>query len=151
MLKTLFSKIVALFIAILLVSTSITGVMLYIFLGNFASEEKEKLLSDTADSINSMLNDYLTAYYNNYNNPMFAFWEEIYRRMLDNALERESQSTGTVIWIVSTEGEIGIIKGNQAVVREIVQKLTDDTGKIKLQNPAQYKDVMSGSVPMVKE
>jgi len=71
--------------------------------------------------------------------------------MLDNALERESQSTGTVIWIVSTEGEIGIIKGNQAVVREIVQKLTDDTGKIKLQNPAQYKDVMSGSVPMVKE
>jgi len=94
MLKTLFSKIVVLFIAILLVSTSITGVMLYIFLGNFASEEKEKLLSDTADSINSMLNDYLTAYYNNYNNPMFAFWEEIYRRMLDNALERESQSTG---------------------------------------------------------
>jgi len=61
--------------------------------------------------------------------------------VLDNALERESQSTG------STEGEIGIIKGNQAVVREIVQKLTDDTGKIKLQNPA----VMSGSVPMVKE
>jgi len=76
MLKTLFSKIVVLFIAILLVSTSITGVMLYIFLGNFASEEKEKLLSDTADSINSMLNDYLTAYYNNYNNPMFAFWRK---------------------------------------------------------------------------
>ncbi|GAE89150.1 two-component sensor kinase yycG [Acetivibrio straminisolvens JCM 21531] len=41
MLKTLFSKIVVIFIAILIVSTSITGAMLYIFLGNFASEEKK--------------------------------------------------------------------------------------------------------------
>lgn len=151
MLKTLFSKIVVIFVAILLVSTSITGAMLYIFLGNFASEEKENMLSDTGDSINSMLNDYLTAYYNNYNNPMFAFWDEIYRSMLDNALERDSQSTGSIIWIVSTEGEIGIIKGNQAVVKEIISKLTDENGKVRLQNPAQYKDVMSGNVPMVRE
>ncbi len=151
MLKTLFSKIVVIFIAILIVSTSITGAMLYIFLGNFASEEKEDLLSDTGDSINSMLNDYLTAYYNNYNDPMFAFWDEIYRSMLDNALERDSQSTGSIIWIVSTEGEIGVIKGNQAVVKEIIQKLTDNNGRVRLQNPAQYKDVLSGNVPLVKE
>ncbi|GAE89151.1 two-component sensor kinase yycG [Acetivibrio straminisolvens JCM 21531] len=109
------------------------------------------MLSDTADSINSMLNDYLTAYYNNYNDPMFAFWDEIYRSMLDNALARDSQSTGSIIWIVSPEGEIGIIKGNQAVVKEIIRKLTDDTGKVRLQNPAQYKDVMSGNVPLVRE
>jgi len=50
-----------------------------------------------------------------------------------------------------TEGEIGIIKGNQAVVREIVQKLTDDTARLNCKTRPQYKDVMSGSVPMVKE
>lgn len=148
MLRTIFSKIVVIFIAILLVSTSITGTMLYIFLGNFVSQQKEDLLNETGDSINSLLN----AYYNNYNNPILG---SMYREMMDKTLEYYSYNTDSLIWVVSPDGEIGVMKGEQAlnpkVVRGILDKLRDSSGKLRLQEPAQYKDVMSGNKPFVKE
>ncbi|MFZ5988286.1 MAG: sensor histidine kinase [Bacillota bacterium] len=147
MLKTLFSKIVVVFIVILLISTSITGAMLYVFLGNFMSQEKKKLLNETGESINS----FLTSYYKNYNNPLIG---NLYRDMMDNMLEYYSFHTNSFIWIVSTDGEIGVMEGEEnmrpEIAKKIVEKLKDTSGRMRLKDPRQYKEVMSGQKPSIE-
>lgn len=152
MLKTLFSKIVVIFIAILLVSTTITGVMLYIFLGNFASEEKVNLLNRTGESITDMLSGYASFYNTYYNSSYFPFLHSAYWNSMESILDAHSKNTSSLIWVVSTDGQIRIMKGNLGMVNEIIErKLRDEDGNLGLQSPNQYMDVMSGNKSMVKE
>ncbi|HPD00190.1 MAG TPA: ATP-binding protein [Acetivibrio sp.] len=152
MLKTIFSRIVVIFIAILFVSTTITGAMLYFFLGNFASEEKVNLLNRTGESITDMLSDYVSFYYSYYDSSYFPFLHSAYWSNMESILNAHSKNASSLIWIVSTDGQIRIMEGNQGIVNQIIEKkLRDEDGNLRLQNPSQYMDVMSGNKSMVKE
>ena len=101
MLKTLFSKIVVIFIVILLISTSITGVMLYIFLGNFVSQEKEYELNESA----SIINNYLIYINENSSTGNIAI-HRLQRYYFEELLKTFSYNTDSVIWIVAPDGKI---------------------------------------------
>ena len=97
MLKTLFSKIVVIFIVILLISTSITGVMLYFFLGNFVSQEKEYELNESA----SIINNYLIYVNENSNTGNIAIHRLLIDTIFEELLKTFSYNTDSIIWIVS--------------------------------------------------
>ncbi|TYQ12949.1 UNVERIFIED_CONTAM: signal transduction histidine kinase [Acetivibrio alkalicellulosi] len=142
MLKTLFSKIVVIFIGILLFSTSFTGVMLYIFLGNFVSQEREYELNESAKAIN----EYMTYMFEN-QDPVFS---SIYRHFFNSLLKTYSDHTNSVIWIVSTEGEIIYTMGESRLNRDVFEKLWVN-GMLALPDERQYKRLMSGNEPFIRE
>jgi hypothetical protein len=57
--KTIFSKLLTTYVAILLISVLISLAMTYIFLANFLSAEKVKLLQQSGDRINNVLDFYI--------------------------------------------------------------------------------------------
>ncbi|MDQ2085021.1 ATP-binding protein [Herbivorax sp. ANBcel31] len=145
MLKTLFSKIVVIFVAILLVSTSITGVMLYVFLGNFVSQEKEYELNESAKIINS----YLT-YINENADSQNAAIHRLHMYYFEEILSTFSYNTDSVIWIVSPDGKIVESEGETRLGDEIINKLLDG-GALKLPDERQYNRVMQGNEDYIRE
>lgn len=145
MLKTLFSKIVVIFIAILLINTSITGVMLYAFLGNFVSQEKEYELNESA----SIINNYLT-YVSENPDPGNMTIHRLQRYYFEELLKTFSYNTDSVIWIVSPEGHIVESEGVNLLGNEIINKLFD--GRIfRLPDEKQYNRVMQGNEDYIRE
>lgn len=140
--KTLFGKIVTVFIIILLISTSITGTMLYFFLRNSVSQEKEQLLNTSADKIN----EFFGYYYENRNKPGI---NSIVKNMFYNILQSYSENTRSIIWIVNTEGYIEIYTDNMPY--EATEKLKEDFYTVlKLKDKRQYSEIMTGKYSHVK-
>lgn len=131
MFKTIFSKLITVFIAVVIFSFTVTGVVMYIFLGNFVSSEKEVILNQSADRINNLFNAYLE----NQGNPTVRFFFE---RML----ESYSESTFSVIWIVDPTGHIVISRPE--LPPQISDKLKDETGYPRLPDEKQYRKAMLG-------
>lgn len=131
MFKTLYSKIAVFFIAILLMITAITGGMLYIFLGDFVTEEKERDLNRASDDIITSLMIYLK----NINNPIIS---ELFLLNLDS----KSKDANAIIWIASKDGKI-ILMANEKIVPDlIINKLLDESGRLRLPDKRQYEKVM---------
>ena len=59
MFKTIFSKLIAIFLLILTVAFTVTGVMLNIFLYDYVTEEKAKTLEEASVWVNDVFNFYL--------------------------------------------------------------------------------------------
>ncbi|HHX17520.1 MAG TPA: cell wall metabolism sensor histidine kinase WalK [Clostridium sp.] len=145
MLKTLFSKIVVIFIVILLISTSITGVMLYIFLGNFVSQEKEYELNESA----SIINNYLIYVKENSDTGNIAI-HRLHRYYLDELLKTFSYNTDSIIWIVSPDGKILESEGTDRLGDNIISKLFNG-GIFRLPDERQYHRVMQGEEDYIRE
>lgn len=95
MLKTVFSKLIAIFICILLLSFSIAGVTLYYLLDSFVLQGKVNTLEAWADVINvSILSEYIVN-----QNALRATY-------VQNALNSISNQTGTLIFVVDKDGKI---------------------------------------------
>lgn len=145
MLRTLFSKIVVIFIVILLISTSITGAMLYIFLGNFVSQEKEYELNESAKVINKYL-----IYVNENPGIGDVAIHRLQKYYFEELLKTFSYNTDSVIWIVSPNGQIVESEGTNRLGDEIVNKLFVD-GIFRLSDERQYNRVMQGNEDYIKE
>lgn len=143
--STLYSKIVALFIVILLVSTSITAGMLYFFLWNFLSREKEYTLNEASKYINRGLETYVA-------NSDNIIIREIMESNLKSYVNFLSTNTNSVIWIVLPDGEIWLKADvNGSMSRKESEKLNNGVGNGKLKDEKQYKDVMTGQKDYIKE
>lgn len=131
MFKTIFSKIIAVFIAVLVAGFSITALMLYFFLSNFAIKEKVEVLSSSAEKINT----YLSMYVENQENPMAIQWFEY-------ILDTFSANTNSMIWVVNSNGSIIIHKPNSPEIEKLLKDLKDEKGVPQLRDKNQFNKVM---------
>ena len=120
MLKTLFSKIVVIFIVIFLICTSITGVMLYIFLGYFVLQENEYELNESANIINNYL-----IYVNEDSKTGNIAIQRLHRYYFEELLKTFSYNTDSIIWIVAPDGKILESEGTDRLGDKIISKLFD--------------------------
>jgi signal transduction histidine kinase len=143
MFKTIFSKLIAIFIAILLVSFSVAGVMMYYFLNNFVLTEKVSVLEQSGEKLNSFLKYYLE---NQDNQLAKIFFKQV--------IDSYSSSTASVIWIVNNEGKIAFNAStilSKRMEENVIKKMTDEAGALRLPDQRQYKDVMQGKQRFVQE
>jgi len=142
MFKSIFSKLIAVFIAILVIGFSITGTMLYYFLGDFVSTEKVKLLERSGEEINSFLAEYIE----DMDNPLvlstFRYLLRSYR-----------VSTNSLIWVVDKDGYIVVTEyanPELGIPQQVIKKLRDESGYLRLPDERQYRKVMLGTDPVVE-
>lgn len=130
--KTIFSKLVFIFIGLLVLSYVVTGGFLYVFLNHYAAREKE----DTLKEIGYYVKDLFLSYYKNRN---VIGSEELFNMYLQQA----SSSSNSIIWIVDSTGRVVFSQPEQCL--DVLRKY-DDNQYPKLPDPRQYKAVMeSGS------
>ncbi|NSW90985.1 MAG: HAMP domain-containing protein [Firmicutes bacterium] len=140
MFKSIFSKLMVIFILIIIFSFSAAGVALYYSLGQYVSTEKINNLKKAGEEINN----YLEIYVENASNPLaevaFQFLLDSYRR-----------NTGSYIWITNDKGFIIFsspnIRGLDAAIRK---HFSFQQGRYKLPDERQYKKVFSGIDPVIE-
>lgn len=143
MFKSIFSKLIAVFIALLIISFTITSAVLYYFLGNLMTQEKVDMLKQSGEKINRFFNIYL----DNRTNPLVNL-------MFEQLLEQYSASTNSIVWIVNVDGYIVFKKpalDSQDLMLSIKKNLkNDNSGNFQLPDERQYKKIMLGKVPVVE-
>lgn len=139
MTKTIFSKLIIVFVSVFFLSFAAEAIMLYLFLGSFLSEEKVMVLNQTADRIN----EFLDIYIENQDNPLAEV-------MLGNIIQSYGRNTNSIIWVIDKDGYV-VIPNNLMISPSIREKLIDSEGKLRLFDERQYKKVISGTESLVVE
>jgi signal transduction histidine kinase len=132
MFKSIFSKLVAIFVLILMIAFSVTGIMLNFFLGDYMTANQAEILEASSDTISNTFSNYLK-------NPNNA---ETLNYFLNN-LELFVNSTHSYIWFVDESGHIK--PSIPEMPASIKNKYIDATGNIKLPDEKQYKPVMASN------
>lgn len=130
MFKSIFSKLVTVFLLILAVAFSVTGVMLYFFLDNFVTSEKTRALQDGCDYSNAVFGRYLK----NIDSPIADTY------LNDNLLSL-SQYLQSYIWIVDNTGHIRYT--SPTLPDPITKKYTDKTKFMKLPDEGEFSSLIS--------
>lgn len=141
MFKSIFGKLMTMFIFIIVFSFATAGVTLYLSLGKFVSEEKVKSLEKAGEEISN----YLEIYIENANNPVAKIMFEI-------LLDSYTNNTGSYIWIANDSGVIVYSSPKVHMLDERIRKNLDfDKGSYKLPDEKQYKKVFSGIDPVIEK
>lgn len=134
MFKTIFGKLVAIFLIILVIAFTITGISLNFLLDRYLTDQKAQALEDSCDGINQIFGLYVES--------KGSFLAE---RYLDNTLEAYNAYTNSLIWIVSETGHIIKSSPDSPQMEKILKKYEDENSYPKLPEPKQYAKVMSSS------
>ncbi len=141
MFKSIFSKLMIIFILIIVFSFSTAGVTLFYSLGKFVSEEKVKALEKAGEEISN----YLKIYVENANNPVA---EAMFEFLLDSYMK----NTSSYIWITNDKGIIVYSSPNmRGLDVKIRSHLNIEQGKYRLPDERQYKKVFSGMDPVIEK
>lgn len=97
MFKTIFSKLIAIFIVIIAIAFSVTGVMLSFFLNEYFSTEREEQLKDGSTQVINAIE-----YYRENATGDSVIWQWF----LNNTLNLVGSSTNSIIFIVDESGNI---------------------------------------------
>jgi len=137
MFNSIFRRLVAIFITVVITGFSITGVMLYFFLGNFVSNERKVVLSEAASAISNYLKDYLE------NSSNF-----LARLYLNNILDSYYSYTEALIFVVNEEGYIVISRPEiNRVSNDIIKNFIYEDGYYKISALEQHvKLINSGNI-----
>jgi len=135
MFRTISSKLILIFILVLIIGFSLTGFTLYYFLGDFMSKEKVLLMKTSGQELSGFLNTYIE----NQANPLSVLY-------LSRMLNFYSSSTGSLIFIVNTNGSI-VNTGPDIsqMPKEVTTILTDASGNLRFPDKSQFESVMNGS------
>lgn len=128
MFKTIFSKLIIMFILILIVAFSITGVMLYVLLDEFMTNQKTSMLETGSNYVNMAFSNYLDT--------KDIAGNTLAERYLMAALVAYGDSTNSLIWIVNDSGYL--FRSNREIPQAIINKYTDNTGKMKIPVSKQF-------------
>ncbi len=145
-LKTIFGKMIFIFVLILLLSFSITGGMLYYFLNNLVAGEKEKQLEQTADWVKEAFGSYVQ----NSGRAAAGDYDKLWAKgIFEQSLESYSKYTNSFIWIVEESGHI--VFSSPPLPVSLTESLEDSTGYVKLADERQYKRIMEKQDSTYKE
>lgn len=131
MFKTIFSKLITIFILILIIAFSITGVMLYVFLDEFTTREKTALLERGSNSVNLAF-----GYYLEISNGTGNAADSIAERFLKASLVDYGNSTQSFIWIVDNTGRL--FRSNWNIPQSIINKYTNNSGNFIIPENKQF-------------
>ncbi|NMB97685.1 MAG: cell wall metabolism sensor histidine kinase WalK [Clostridiaceae bacterium] len=141
MFKSLFSKLVAMFVATIIFSFSIAGITLYYTLGVYVSEEKVKSLDNSGEEISK----YLEIYLENVGNP-------IAQVMLEYVMDSYRLNTDAYIWITNQKGIIVFSSPNIKLIdKNIINNFRLEQGYYSLPDERQYKNVFLGVDPVIEK
>ena len=136
MFKTIFSKLIAIFLLILTVAFAIAGVMLNFFLDDYVTEEKASTLEIAATWVNRVFTNYLDLLdLNNYVNVAAS------ELLLRDSLINYGNYFESYIWIVSQDGYL--FRSNWDMPQSIADKYSDETGYVRIQDDSLPKLVQS--------
>jgi signal transduction histidine kinase len=140
MFKTIFSKLIIIFISILILGFLITGILLNYFLDSFATADKYKYLNQHGGDVSSAISENISEF----SNPLFR-----------RTLQKFFNQTGALIWVVSNDGTI-VLTNNDPITDSIDERIlkhliVEANGNIRLPDPKQYKKVMEGESDVIKE
>ncbi len=143
MFKTILSKLLVLFISIIIISISITGVMLFYLLNDYVYAEKEDLLIRNAEAVSDVWQ------YLSHSDDPLAMWA--FEQSLKQCQRQTSSSS--IVWVVGPAGNIWISQPDMSdLPRDLRRKLTDESGQLHLPDKRQYSKVMlNGGRNVVKE
>lgn len=128
--KTIFTKLVGIFIGLLMLSFVVTGGFLYYFLNDFGTKQKVTTLEASAENIKNSFYIYLK----NVESP-------IAMEFLKETLKLYSESSYSLVWIVDSTGHIYLSEPDLS--KGVLSKYKDETGLPKLPDSKQYNDVMN--------
>lgn len=135
--KTIFQKLVAVFIGLLVLSYVVTGGFLYYFLNGFVTKQETETLLESARNIKVFFDNY---YMPNRNNQLY---KELVQGIFRQTLEMYSVSSNSMIWIVDNTGHVLITVTSDDQINDVLKKYVDDTGYPKLPDKRQYLKVMN--------
>lgn len=151
MFKSIFSKLITIFISILLIGFSITGVMLYFFLDNFVTQDKANTLESSGKKVNELFEMYMDEHNfieNNYSNEDYKqYLRQQSQNRLNNSLQNYSESTKSRIWVVLEDGSVLLTE--PALPVSVSAKLKGENGLLKLKDERQYSTIALGRVLVV--
>lgn len=133
--KTIFQKLVVVFIGLLVLSYVVTGGFLYYFLNGFVTKQQTETLGESAENIRDFFYNY---YLPNKNNQLV---QGIFRQ----TLEMYSVSSNSIIWIVDNTGHILISVSSDDQINDVLKQYIDDSGYPKLPDLRQYLKVMNNN------
>jgi signal transduction histidine kinase len=125
MFKTIFGKLITIFIVILIVAFSITGIMLNIFLDKFFTDEKAKALESVSDLVDLTFTNYLYSYDISPNADNTRL-----EKYLNDYLAYYGSNTYSIIWIVDSKGHLK--KYSKMLPQTIISKYSDSSGYVKI-------------------
>jgi len=136
MFNTIFKRLIAIFLAILIFSFVVTGIVMYYFLDNFVSNEKQKEFIQSGEEITAFISEY-----SDYaDNPIIT-------KTMRNLLKIYADNTQSYIWVVDTEGNITMTYKELpelTIPPAILSNMkTDGPGRVRFLDERQYKKVMS--------
>ncbi len=140
--KSIFSKMIAIFVSILIVAFSIAGVMLYYFLSDFVLTEKVNLLEENGDRLNSALNTFVK-----YNDNSLS------KVLLNLMLEQISSNTQSIVWVANPDGVIVFSQAEPSLkrVKDYLDGIMeDDSGHLRFPDKRQYENIMQGKEQAIK-
>lgn len=144
--RTIFSRLVTIFIVILIVSFSITGAVLYYYLTDFTLREKTDFLQKSSD----VVGDSFVRFIDNINDTS-RYADKTMRNAIigftilsfEQQLQAYASYTSSYIWVVDSEGRILFTKPELPIsVQSKLRK--DNTDSFVLSDKRQYEKVMSG-------
>ncbi len=138
MFKSIFSKLVTVFLLILAIAFSVTGVMLIFFLDRFFTSETTGSLQNGCDYSYELF----TSYLKNIDSPIASIY-------LRDTLSTLSRYLDSYIWIVDETGHIRY--SSPAIPDAIENKYTDDTGLMKLPDEGEFSRLISSPKDMYSE
>ena len=136
MFKTIFSKMITVFIVIFIVAFTITGFMLSYFLDGYITDERAQLLESTSEKVNDVFSVFLGNM--DFSNPLY---NRIVERYLTDMLALFGNYTNSMIWIVDDSGYI--FRSSIEMPQEIYDKYADSTGYIKIPVDKQFSKLVS--------
>lgn len=142
MFKTIFGKLIAIFIIILVIAFSITGFMLNYFLSNYYTEERARLFELSSSEVYSVLTTYLENLENiDYSNKINRI---ILEEFLSSSLVSLGNYTKSFIWIVDEDRYL-LRSSLSSMPQTIKDKYTDNaTGYIKIPESKQFSQLIQG-------
>ena len=138
MFKTIFGKLITIFIVILIIAFTVTGVMLNYFLDRIETKDKIDGLNEYCDVVNYVFVNYLfIVNSSSYNTDQKSLAEN----NLSSYLNSLNGLTGLFIWIVNQQGNIEIYSPRLSL--PIIREYTDNSGKFMLPDSRQFQYLIS--------
>lgn len=136
MFKSIFSKLMAIFIFIIVIAFSIEGFILSYFLNSYFTNERAQLLNTTSTEVNSVFSSYLENI--DYSD---SFNSTIMKKYLSNSLVLLGNYTKSIIWIVDESGHI--FHSSVNLPQAVADKYTDSTNTIKIPESKQFSKLIT--------
>jgi len=128
--KTIFTKLVGIFIGLLILSFVVTGGFLYYFLNNFGTNQKVETLEESAENIK----DSFYIFLKNAESPIAI-------EFFKSTLKLYSVTSNSLVWIVLNDGHVYLSEPD--LTNSVLSKYIDETNMPKLPDLKQYNDVMN--------